>query len=545
MAAEVIIGIKYGKFVLDEQKLRQILNKVPADTEIGVISIAGEFRKGKSFLLNFFLQYLQHRRSYSFNQFGSINLPPWLKDVEKSQGFRFMAGRNRETTGIIVWNEPFLIRMKNQKELAILLIDSQGLYDQETSANDNVRLFTMVSMMSSTLMVNTPQQINSMQLSELKYFLKYAATSISTGSDSKLLQTLLFVVRDYQNEDQLGYDAGQHLIDGFFKKATIYDFKETAEALKKGFKKISAFCLPHPGKPVTKPDFNGKLNRIDEDFLVNMAQLVSSVVDDLEPRNLVYNLTTSDFVNHIKSIIGCFNQGLTPFEIARLQQSQGLQAILDKIEKVVNNYQDRLERVLNDSASWIKHTTTDTEIMWMIEKHSSTVAQELVQKSVDLFPYNLVLYLGKDANDPKKSGEVLKKKLEKRFTDIKSRLFIQGTEVRKLAELKHQVEEKKQQFEEAIVREAVRCEEQKVIIRQLEATVKDLQDKIVKLKAEEEEGNDYVHTGVSCDNCSKKPIVGIRYKCLTCADYDLCQTCKRNANRVHPGHNFMMMKMKP
>ena len=544
MAAEVIIGIKYGKFVLDEQKLRQILNKVPADTEIGVISIAGEFRKGKSFLLNFFLQYLEHRRNYTLNLFGGNNLSPWLKDVEKSKGFRFMAGRNRETTGIILWNEPFLIRMKNQKNLAILLIDSQGLYDQETSANDNVRLFTMVSMMSSTLMVNTPQQINSMQLSELKYFLKYAATSISTVSDVKLLQTLLFVVRDYQNEDQLGYEAGQHLIDGFFKNATIYDFKETAEALKKGFKKISAFCLPHPGKPVTKSDFNGQLNKIDQDFLVNMAQLISSVVDDLEPRNLVYNLTASDFVNHIKSIIGCFNQGLTPFEVARLQQSQGLQAITDKIDKVANNYQDRLEKILIDSASWINHATTDTEIMQMIEKHGSIVAQELVKKSVDLFPYNLVLYLGKDANDRKTSGEVLKIKLEKRFTDIKSRLFIQGTEVRKLAELKHQVDQKKQQFEEAIIREAARCEEQKTIIRQLEATVKDLQDQIVKLKAEQEEGNDYVHTGVSCDNCSKKPIIGIRYKCLTCADYDLCQICKQNAHVVHPGHKFMMMKIK-
>ena len=34
-----------------------------------------------------------------------------------------------------------------------------------------------------------------------------------------------------------------------------------------------------------------------------------------------------------------------------------------------------------------------------------------------------------------------------------------------------------------------------------------------------------VHIGVLCNNCGKTPIIGERYKCLICPDYDLCMRC--------------------
>jgi len=46
-----------------------------------------------------------------------------------------------------------------------------------------------------------------------------------------------------------------------------------------------------------------------------------------------------------------------------------------------------------------------------------------------------------------------------------------------------------------------------------------------------------VHDGVTCDNCSTAPVVGIRYKCLACPDFDLCGNCERQPN-VHSHHYF-------
>merc|ERR1719297_499752 len=44
------------------------------------------------------------------------------------------------------------------------------------------------------------------------------------------------------------------------------------------------------------------------------------------------------------------------------------------------------------------------------------------------------------------------------------------------------------------------------------------------------------HPGVVCDACDG-PVIGHRYKCLKCPDYDLCGKCE--AKGFHPGHNMM------
>jgi len=44
------------------------------------------------------------------------------------------------------------------------------------------------------------------------------------------------------------------------------------------------------------------------------------------------------------------------------------------------------------------------------------------------------------------------------------------------------------------------------------------------------------HPGVTCDGCNK-PVVGFRYKCVQCPDYDLCGRCETKG--LHPEHNMM------
>jgi len=42
-----------------------------------------------------------------------------------------------------------------------------------------------------------------------------------------------------------------------------------------------------------------------------------------------------------------------------------------------------------------------------------------------------------------------------------------------------------------------------------------------------------VHFRISCDMCQASPIVGIRYKCSVCPDYDLCEKCESENWRQH------------
>jgi len=47
------------------------------------------------------------------------------------------------------------------------------------------------------------------------------------------------------------------------------------------------------------------------------------------------------------------------------------------------------------------------------------------------------------------------------------------------------------------------------------------------------------HQGLSCDICKVTPIVGIRYHCSVCSDYDLCANCEEKV-----GHNHPLLKLR-
>eukprot|EP01105_Mastigella_eilhardi_P013023 TRINITY_DN2962_c0_g1_i6.p2 TRINITY_DN2962_c0_g1~~TRINITY_DN2962_c0_g1_i6.p2 ORF type:complete len:408 (+),score=87.62 TRINITY_DN2962_c0_g1_i6:69-1226(+) len=56
------------------------------------------------------------------------------------------------------------------------------------------------------------------------------------------------------------------------------------------------------------------------------------------------------------------------------------------------------------------------------------------------------------------------------------------------------------------------------------------------LRVDGEPAGPAVHRGVICDCCDRE-IVGVRYKCRHCSDYDLCSECEQK-HQHDPGHTF-------
>ena len=47
-----------------------------------------------------------------------------------------------------------------------------------------------------------------------------------------------------------------------------------------------------------------------------------------------------------------------------------------------------------------------------------------------------------------------------------------------------------------------------------------------------------VHENIWCNGCQKRPIVGIRFRCIICPNFDFCADCK--SSQSHPGtHRFV------
>ncbi|XP_020810458.1 LOW QUALITY PROTEIN: protein ref(2)P [Drosophila serrata] len=55
----------------------------------------------------------------------------------------------------------------------------------------------------------------------------------------------------------------------------------------------------------------------------------------------------------------------------------------------------------------------------------------------------------------------------------------------------------------------------------------------------EDPSNFIIHDHVECDGCGLAPIVGFRYKCVQCSNFDLCQKCE--AAHKHPEHLMVRM----
>merc|ERR1712127_1044647 len=95
---QIVDITKEHKFCLNEDNLQAIINHPKARMKkVCVVSVAGAFRKGKSFLLDFFLRYL-----------GRSGHEGWMgNEDEPLTGFNWKGGSERDTTGILMRSEPF------------------------------------------------------------------------------------------------------------------------------------------------------------------------------------------------------------------------------------------------------------------------------------------------------------------------------------------------------------------------------------------------------------------------------------------------------
>jgi hypothetical protein len=73
-------------------------------------------------------------------------------------------------------------------------------------------------------------------------------------------------------------------------------------------------------------------------------------------------------------------------------------------------------------------------------------------------------------------------------------------------------------------------------------TSRNMMDLLYHIGGEQARRAYYVHRGVQCNSCGALPIQGIRYHCINCYDYDLCEPCE--AGQVHiKTHVFLKIRL--
>ncbi|XP_036190707.1 atlastin-2 isoform X5 [Myotis myotis] len=308
-------------FELDEAALEQILlQEHIRDLNIVVVSVAGAFRKGKSFLLDFMLRYMYNKDHQSW--IGGNNEP--------LTGFTWRGGCERETTGIQVWNEVFVIDRPDGTKVAVLLMDTQGAFDSQSTIKDCATVFALSTMTSSVQVYNLSQNIQEDDLQHLQLFTEYGRLAMEEIYQ-KPFQTLMFLIRDwsYPYEHSYGLEGGKQFLEKRLqvKQNQHEELQNVRKHIHNCFSNLGCFLLPHPGlKVATNPSFDGRLKDIDEDFKRELRNLVPLL---LAPENLVEKeisgskVTCRDLVEYFKAYIKIYQGEELPHPKSMLQVCGG------------------------------------------------------------------------------------------------------------------------------------------------------------------------------------------------------------------------------
>ncbi len=87
---------------------------------------------------------------------------------EPLKGFSWKPGVARNTSGIVLWSDVFLYDAKNGEKIAILLIDTQGLFDHDTPPAINGKIFSFTTLITSVQIFNLANMIQEDHLEYLQ-----------------------------------------------------------------------------------------------------------------------------------------------------------------------------------------------------------------------------------------------------------------------------------------------------------------------------------------------------------------------------------------
>lgn len=204
-------------------------------------------------------------------------------------GFSWRGGSERDTTGILMWSDIFLHDYPNGDKIAIILLDTQGAFDSQSTVRDCATVFALSTMLSSVQIYNLSQNIQEDDLQHLQLFTEYGRLALA-DSGKKPFQRLQFLVRDWSFPYEAEYGAlgGEQILK---KRLEISDkqhpeLQSLRRHISSCFQEVACFLMPHPGLNVaTNPNFDGRLKDITPEFKQSLRSLVPML---LSPDNLVY-----------------------------------------------------------------------------------------------------------------------------------------------------------------------------------------------------------------------------------------------------------------
>ncbi|PAV77397.1 hypothetical protein WR25_18765 [Diploscapter pachys] len=353
-------------YKLNQKELEKTLGRADiVGKKIALISIAGAYRKGKSFMLNLFVTYLEHLHKRGKRE--------WFDETTTLDKFNWRGGTKRDTNGIFIWSVPYILEDQNGEDVAVFLMDTQGTFDHQSTVQDCTTIFALSTLLSSVQIYNLSAQIQEDDLNNLRLFTEYAQLTRDENRQRAPFQKLLFLVRDWPNSDEYeyGYEGGKKYLEEEVLKTTPKQKRELEvprESIKSSFESLEVFLMPYPGSQIARNNSKKVLGQVEDEFSEQLDILVPSLFkgDSLEAKKIDgKEITCLEMVELFKELMKIFNSDDLPEP----------KTILEATADAVNLAAEQRAREAYDKYMKEKFTPSLADISALLELHQDAETQ--------------------------------------------------------------------------------------------------------------------------------------------------------------------------
>lgn len=313
-------------FQLNEEAEEFLLN-LPENRKLGVVSIVGKYRTGKSFFVNRVL----------LNQ--------------KKGGFQVGPTINPCTKGLWLWKKT--IKSEANEDMDVIMIDTEGFGGMDENANHDSRIFLFSLLLSSYFIYNSSGSIDENALNTLNLIINLAkdiqTKTSSSSEDTAHFPSFLWVVRNFTlqivNKNGEAITSKEYLENALEFQNGSSDAVNNKNKIRKLFK---AFFTNRDCETMVIPVEREKdLQRLDDmdnsqlrpEFVEKVNHIREKVFKNVKPKKLNNKeLNGPLFVALCKGYMEAINKGMVPnvesawYYVCRSESVKAIQQITHVLE---------------------------------------------------------------------------------------------------------------------------------------------------------------------------------------------------------------------
>ena len=321
-----------GQFVINQEAL-EVIRNLP--NPLGVISVAGMYRTGKSYLLNRML-------------------------LNRSGGFSVGPSINPCTKGLWMWSKTIPAHTPQGKPLNVLIIDTEGIGATDEDHNHDNKIMTLAILLSSYFIFNSMGTIDESSIQSLSFIVNITKNIQQKNGNkdfAKYLPAFMWVIRDFSL--QLKNKEGNSITSKEYLEFSLEMQPGTSEFIvnKNQIRKMVKEYFPNRDcvtlvRPLLEEGNLQKLERtpaskLRKEFIEQVNYLRKTVLNSINPKKLNgQELNGEMFIDLVKSYVKMINEGAVPIiqtAWTYMRQNQAINAKKNALE----NYKKKTEELNN------------------------------------------------------------------------------------------------------------------------------------------------------------------------------------------------------